>query len=274
MKYDEINYWSEVKLDIVKDYAAKYSAILNAQRNPAFDHIYIDAFAGAGKHISKATGKFVQGSPLNALLIKPPFKEYHFIDLNPKKVDSLRDISKDHANVTVHHGDCNKVLLEEVFPRATYEKYKRALCLLDPYGLHLDWKVMYTAGQMKSIEIFLNFPVMDMNMNVLWENPDKVDPQQAARMTMFWGDESWKQAAYDTTLNLFSFPEKTDNEAVAQAFQDRLKKVAGFSYVPDPMPMRNRKGAVVYYLFFASRNPVAKDIVTYIFDKYRSRGAA
>ena len=34
MKYDEINYWSEVKLDIVKDYAAKYSAILSTQRNP------------------------------------------------------------------------------------------------------------------------------------------------------------------------------------------------------------------------------------------------
>ena len=272
MKYDEINYWSEVKLDIVKDYAARYSAILNAQKNPSFDHIYIDAFAGAGKHISKATGKFVQGSPLNALLITPPFKEYHFIDLNPKKVDSLRDISKDHPNVTVHHGDCNKVLLEEVFSRTKYENYKRALCLLDPYGLHLDWTVMYTAGQMKSIEIFLNFPVMDMNMNVLWDNPEKVDPQQAARMTAFWGDESWKQAAYDTTLNLFAFPEKTDNEVVARAFQDRLKKVAGFSYVPDPMPMRNRKGATVYYLFFASRNPVAKDIVTYIFDKYRRRG--
>jgi len=127
---------------------------------------------------------------------------------------------------------------------------------------------------MKSIEIFLNFPVMDMNMNVLWDNPEKVDPQQAARMTAFWGDESWKQAAYDTTLNLFAFPEKTDNEVVARAFQDRLKKVAGFSYVPDPMPMRNRKGATVYYLFFASRNPVAKDIVTYIFDKYRRRGVA
>jgi hypothetical protein len=34
MKYDEINYWSEVKLDIVKDYAKEYSKILNAQKNP------------------------------------------------------------------------------------------------------------------------------------------------------------------------------------------------------------------------------------------------
>jgi hypothetical protein len=31
---------------------------------------------------------------------------------------------------------------------------------------------------MKSIEIFLNFMVMDMNMNVLWKNPDAVAPEQ------------------------------------------------------------------------------------------------
>src|SRR3990172_11426079 len=125
MKYDEINYWSEVKVDIVKDYAAKYSAILSAQKNPSFDHIYIDAFAGAGKHISKSTGQFVQGSPLNALLIKPPFKEYHLIDLDSKKVDSLRRIAAPYPNVTVHEGDCNDLFLTEVFPRAKFADYRR-----------------------------------------------------------------------------------------------------------------------------------------------------
>ena len=54
--FDEIGYWSEVKLDIVKDYAAAYSRILAAQEKPALHHVYIDAFAGAGVHISKATG--------------------------------------------------------------------------------------------------------------------------------------------------------------------------------------------------------------------------
>ncbi|MEW6602597.1 MAG: three-Cys-motif partner protein TcmP, partial [Nitrospirota bacterium] len=249
-----------------------YSRILNAQVNPAFYHIYIDAFAGAGIHISKTTGEFIQGSPLNALLIKPPFKEYHLIDLDSKKTDSLRKISNQYSNVNVYEGDCNKLLLDKVFPRARYEDYKRALCLLDPYGLHLAWEVIQTASEMKSIEIFLNFPVMDMNMNVLWSNPDAVDPQQAVRLTAFWGDESWREAVYDTTGNLFGFEEKTGNEEVAKAFRSRLKKVAGFAYVPEPMPMRNRKGAIVYYLFFASHKPVAEEIVKDIFDKFKTRG--
>ena len=274
MKYDEIGYWSEIKLDIVKEYAAAYSKILSAQKKPPLQYIYIDAFAGAGMHLSKSTGEFVLGSPLNALLINPPFKEYHLIDWDSKKVNSLKSLTAKHANVTIYDGDCNELLLGKVFPRAKYEDYKRALCLLDPYGLHLKWDVMLTAGQMRSIEIFLNFPVMDMNMNVLWADPSKVDSEQAGRMTAFWGDESWRKAAYNTTGNLFGWEEKTDNAAIADAFRQRLKKVSGFAYVPEPIPMRNTKGAVVYYLFFASQNKAGEAIVTDIFKKYRNRGAA
>jgi three-Cys-motif partner protein len=60
--YDEIGYWSEVKLEIIGKYASAYSKILNAQATIR-KHIYIDGFAGAGKHVSKRTGEFVLGSP-------------------------------------------------------------------------------------------------------------------------------------------------------------------------------------------------------------------
>jgi three-Cys-motif partner protein len=61
---------------------------------------------------------------------------------------------------------------------------------------------------------------------------------------------------------------------VVQAFAARLKSVAGFKYVPAPMPMRNSTNAVVYYLFFASQKPVASHIVEDIMKKYRNRGAS
>jgi three-Cys-motif partner protein len=89
---------------------------------------------------------------------------------------------------------------------------------------------------MKSIEIFLNFPVADMNRNVLWHRPDKVSPTQAARMNAYWGDESWRQVAYNTTDNLWGWEQKTNNEAIVQAFRERLKTIAGFKYVPEPIP--------------------------------------
>jgi three-Cys-motif partner protein len=149
----------------------------------------------------------------------------------------------------------------------------RALCLLDPYGLDLDWEVICKAGQSKAVEIFLNFPVMDMNRNVLWFNPENVAQAQVERMNAFWGDDSWKQVAYRQIQGLFgTISEKTSNKVVTEAFRKRLKQIAGFKYVPKPIPMRNTRGTTVYYLFFASQNKTGDIIVRYIFDKYKDRG--
>jgi three-Cys-motif partner protein len=113
-----------------------------------------------------------------------------------------------------------------------------------------------------------------MNRNALWRSPENVLPEQAARMTAYWGDDSWRKVAYATTLDLFGEEhiEKEPNRVVAEAFRERLKTVAGFNRVPEPMPMRNRNSAVVYYLFFASQKDTAENIVLDIFRKYRERG--
>jgi len=272
VRLDEIGYWSEVKLDIIKEYAEAYSVIMNAQHNIQ-QYLYIDGFAGAGVHISKQTKEYLPGSPLNALNVEPPFKEFHFIDLDGGRADVLRKLCVDYSNVKVYEGDCNDLLLQKIFPLAKYSDYRRALCLLDPYGLHLKWEVVFKAGQMKSIEIFLNFPVMDMNMNVFRRKPQKVDKSQLARMNAFWGDESWRNVAYTKTKGLFGdMEEKATIEKVVKAYQNRLKEVAGFAYVPDPIPMRNLTGSVLYYLFFASPNKTGAKIVKDIFNKYKDRG--
>jgi three-Cys-motif partner protein len=272
MKIDEVGYWSELKLEIIRKYAVAYSTILSAQSR-RLEHHYIDAFAGPGLHIAKRTGEFIAGSPLNALNIRPPFNQHHLIDLDGERTENLRRITKDRPDVTVYEGDCNAILLNQVFPKVRYEDFRRALCILDPYKLNPDWNVVAKAGAMKSIEIFLNFMVMDMNMNVLWKNPSRVAPEQIARMNSFWGDESWRDAAYREEQGLFGVEkEKTTNEDVAEAYRRRLKNVAGFKYVPRPLPMRNSSGAIIYYLFFASPNKTGSRIVEDIFNRYRQRG--
>jgi len=272
LKYDEIGYWSEVKLDIIREYASVYTRIMAAQTSPSFKYIYIDAFAGAGQHISKDTGKFVAGSPLIALSLDQPFQEYHFVDLNDLKVAELERMAVEKSNVFTYNGDCNEILPLEILPRIDYKKYRRALCILDPYGLHLNWEIIETAGKMKTVEIFLNFPVMDINMNVLKHDMNKVAPDQIERMTAFWGDDTWWQVGYKKSRQASFFgedpDEKTTNEELEQGFRRRLKEVAGFKYVPKPIPMRNSNNAILYYLYFAAQRPVAANIVETIFKKY------
>lgn len=273
LQFDEIGLWSEIKLEILKEYAAAYSRILAAQRHPHLQHIYIDAFAGAGVHRSRVTHGFVRGSPWNALSVRPPFVEYHLIDIEPEKIENLKTLFGSRHDVFFYQGNCNQILLRDVFPRANYQDYRRGLCVLDPYGLHLDWAAIFQAGQMRTIDMFLNFPVADMNRNVLWRNPERVDASQAARMTAFWGDASWRDIAYQTTGNLFGYPEKESNDVVAEAFRTRLRDVAGFGRVPKPIPMRNSTGAIIYYLFFASQNGTGEHIVQEIFENYKNVGA-
>jgi three-Cys-motif partner protein len=198
------------------------------------------------------------------------------IDLDGDKVGHLRKLYGARDDVRIHLGDCNQILLDEVFPKIQWKDYRRGLCLLDPYGLNLRWEVIRAAGELGTIDLFLNFPIMDANRNVLWRQPERVSPAQAARLTAFWGDESWRTSIYRPSrqARLFDGPEellKADNDSVAEAFRQRLRDVAGFANVPKPMAMRIPQGPIVYYLFFASQKPVANHIVEEIFAKYADR---
>jgi three-Cys-motif partner protein len=122
----------------LNQHAAAYASILDAkcrQAIPSLKWLYIDAFVGPGVHLSKKTGKIVAGSPLIALQTTPPFFEYHFIDADQARADQLRTIAGPRNDVHVYSEDCNQVLLRDVFPRAKYKDYRRALCLLDPYNI-------------------------------------------------------------------------------------------------------------------------------------------
>lgn len=276
LKLDTIGQWTEMKLEILQRYAAAYSAVMSAQRGSrTLSHVYIDAFAGSGLHISKEQKTLVLGSPLNALFVQPPFKELHLIDLDGVRTASLSEIMRGRPNVFVYQGDCNVVLLDQVFPKVRFSDYRRALCLLDPYGLHLDWRVIETAGRMGTIEIFLNFPVHDMQRNVFLPTPGQMRPEQACRMDRLWGDETWRETKYEPPrqLDLFGGPELQripGSVALLDAFRDRLKRVASFKYVPEPLPMRYSGKGVLYYLFFAGNNRTGEKIARWLMDKYRT----
>jgi three-Cys-motif partner protein len=272
-RFDEIGRWSELKLEIVEKYGAAYTTAFSGERGKGLQKYYIDGFSGAGVHVSRETGREIEGSPARALRVRPQFDHFYFIDLNSKKTAYLMSLCAGREDVDVVTEDASVYLTQKLLPNILYEKFNRALCLLDPYGLHLDWEVLRQAGQSRAVDMFLNFPVMDMNRNAIWRNPESAPLDGIERMTRFWGDETWKQAAYAESpqYEFFSVPGrvKQDNDAIVAAFRERLRRVAGFGFVPEPLPMKNSNNAVVYYLFFASPKPVAEKIIESIFSNYR-----
>jgi three-Cys-motif partner protein len=270
---DEIGPWSEIKLEIIQKYGPAYTNAFSG-KGRMLKRYYIDGFSGAGVHVSKQSKGVIDGSPARALKVTPPFDGFYFIDLNADKTDYLRQQCAGRSNVTIFTGDANEHLIKDVLPKIRYELYTRALCLLDPYGMHLDWQMIRQAGQSRAIDMFLNFPIMDINRNALLRKPADAKPEECARMNRLWGDESWRNIAYveSDQNNLFGDPPdllKQNNETIAKAFRQRLRDVAGFAYVPEPLAMRNKNNAALYYLFFAAANRTADRIIRDIFAKYR-----
>jgi three-Cys-motif partner protein len=278
LKFDKIGLWSEIKLEIIKKYANAFACVMKNQ-SWCKGYAYIDAFAGPGIHISRGTGDFVPGSPLNALNIENPFTEYHFIDIDKNKAQALETLTQGRSNIQIYPEDCNEALVGKVFPRFQYKSKTRALCVLDPYGLHLHWETILEAARLKTIEIFLNFPLMDMNRNVLHKDLYNVDRDQIERMNRFCGTVEWQDILYveDQQTHLFQDPGESyrikvfdSNIKLGAWFKNRrLENAAGFEFVPEPVLMRNSKGGPLFFLFFASHKETGKKIVNDIFNRYR-----
>ena len=268
---DEVGPWTEIKVEIVEAFAKAFATITTAKGREYFKPVYMDGFAGGGRLLSEATGEIVAGTPLRIVDVQPPFDEYHFIEKDPRKVVALRELLGTRRGVTIHEGDSNEILLGEVLPTMTFESYRKGLLFLDPYGLDIDWRVVEAAGRSQCVDLLLNFPIMDMNMNVLKSNPDRVSAEQAARMNRFWGDESWRTECYEDQAGLFEIfrSKKPGNEAAVRAYQRRLKDVAGFQHVSTALEMRNQEGAILYYLIGASQKPVAVKIINDVFRRRR-----
>ena len=176
--------------------------------------------------------------------------------------------------MTFYKADSNQVMLESVLPRFTFAKRTRALCVLDPYALTLDWRVVFAAGNSQAVEVFINFPIHQMNCNCKRDLVSKVLPGELAAMDRFWGDRSWHSAMFRPSAQTSLFGEeeldKTENRDLVNAYCDRLKGVARFGFVADPLAMRNSQNAVVYYLIFAGPNKTGWKIVQDIYAKYAS----
>ncbi|HKS83688.1 MAG TPA: three-Cys-motif partner protein TcmP [Candidatus Acidoferrales bacterium] len=272
---ESIGLWTEIKLQIIRKYAAAYTTILKEQRW-CKGYAYIDAFAGPGEFTSKETpNRIVKGSPVNALEIQNKFSEYHFIDIDPGKIDHLKQLTAQKhraTNIHFHIGDANEILQKAIIPHFQWDSCKRALCILDPYGADAEWATTEAIGRAKTMDALINFPLMGINRNAALKRLEASNPSEGARLTKIWGDESWKKLAYVEQQGLFETSElikKGDaNETLKRGFAVRLKDTARFEYVPNPILMRNSKNGPLYYLFFASHKPVAQNIIRDIFKQW------
>jgi three-Cys-motif partner protein len=268
---DRLNPWSKVKHEIIEKYLGAYTTILKSQRWVR-RYVYVDAFAGAGVAIDAESEALIAAGALKALEVQPPFSEYHFIDTNRRKLALLERLVNGRPEAHIHPGNYRDILPQILAERCRYKDFARGLCILDPYGLSVDYPLLQDIAASNAVEIFFNFMLLGANRNVLWNrDPATLSPKRRALMTRVWGHDRWPQELYERQQDLFGeVSVKVGNDRVIDAYRQRLR-AAGFKHVPEPIAMRNRRNAPLYYLFFCSQNETAAKIASEVMARHRTR---
>jgi three-Cys-motif partner protein len=175
-------------------------------------------------------------------------------------------------DIALYHGDCNKVLHEQILPQLTRATQKRAIVFVDPFGMHIEWQTMVALAQPRTIEVFVNVPIMAVQRSVLKRQPEKITPQDRDRMRRFWGSDDWEAAFYQEETTLFGSEQikvRAAASELARRYGDRLATL--LPYHTQPIVMTNSANSPLYALVFASHNRTGVKIAQDIFAKYLVR---
>ncbi len=261
-KPDFLKQWSIDKIGLLEKYYKAYVRALNGK----FELIYVDAFAGNPKQVSVKTGEAVLAAAARALNVTPSFNKYFLIDKNKRRAEAYLKSFGNRDGVFVFHDDSNRCLPIIFREHITNTSNSRSICLLDPYGCDLHWNVLCVAGKSGVSDVFINFPRMDLLRNVCRNDFRKITPVGFRRMNAFWGDETWRELMYERQGN--QTVRVGDTGKLALAYCKRLREIAQFEYVLDPLPMKNSQGIPLYYLIFACEDKLANKIGGQIIRKF------
>jgi len=212
--------------------------------------VYVDLFSGPGVCCYREDGRFEDASPLLALKATPGFTDYHFSDLDPTAIETLKKrcaAFKDKATIHLYAEDYNKVAAK-VATRVPSDSL--SLAFIDPTGLDINLSAIATLTKDKRMDLIILFATgMSIKRNI-----EKWYAADGSKIDGCFGGEEWRPL-YER--HKADYPRMT-NELLS-LYGAKLK---GLGYTMDPtqaIQVKNSKKLPLYALLFASKNPRGND---------------
>ncbi len=296
--------WTEQKLDCFENYVKAYLTIMNAYREKYhWKLIYFDGFAGCGDRAKQkeAEGKtidiFGQGSVTKEdmhlyegaaeRVVKldkmPGFNYYYFVDKYEDNITRLQlklaqyDIGK---RTKYLHSDANyeicrlaKFMKDDAVRRTTPDKpfHYKTLCLLDPFGMSIDWDTIVTLAG-KSLDLWILVPTGSIVSRLIQNDGTLRYPETLER---FFGlpQKEIHERFYikDQVHDLFGEHEeirkvKNSIEVISEIYCEQLGTL--FPYVTNkPLVLKNSNNVPIFSFVCASYNQTAVKIAQQIITK-------
>lgn len=233
----EVGPWSKDKLEVVGKYMGIFTSGMKAKWKGL---VYVDLYAGPGLCVVEGTNEIVEGSPLLALNTRIFFDRVIFVEADPDSYDALQTRVNSHPRGGSAHvvlGDCNEVIRQvlEQIPDGYL-----TLAFIDPVGVKdLDIETLRSLATGRAVDLIILFA------------------QQMAINRNRW---QWQVSEEDTPLDRLLGREwrQSLTPEVVQ-FIERLKTM-GYTFAEGSgIAFRNRSGARLYYLIFATRSPIGAE---------------
>lgn len=259
--------WTREKLKILEQYLTFYTT---AMKNQNFTLHYVDAFAGTGKQDLKLVDvqddffpeEDFDGSVRIALDAEPSFNKYHFNDLDPKRVASIRSIAEvdyPSKNILVSEMDANQFVPQFC---SSLTPNDRAVLLLDPFSTQLDWETVRHVAHSQKIDLWLLFPV-SVILRMTPRDGVRIKPEWRDTLSRLLGTTGWETALYKAkekppiedmfgTETSDSLTERINVNELQSWVTDRLNSI--FAYVAEPKILTTR-GHPLFLFYFAVSNP-------------------
>lgn len=257
------------KLDVVAKYLAAYVTVMKKQE---FRLFYVDGFAGSGASTPRTeslksddptlfpTADVIDGSPVRALGIDPPFDQYIFIEKSGENVRSLAGLCAEFPNRQIEpvHGDANE-RLQEFCDRIAANRLDRAVIFLDPFGLSVRWQTIERIAATKKVDLWYLVPVDGMSRQI---KDDGSFLPGASKIDELWGSSEWRARAVRRSDPIGDLFGGVDDrlEKIARAkqfsemFRDHLQDIFAGGVAKTYLPLGRGKRHD-FSLMFACANP-------------------
>lgn len=201
---------------------------------------FIDLFAGPGRSRVRESAEFIPGSPLIAMAHeRAPFTKIILCDIDRENVEALQRRTAGDPRVVIIEGDCN-----ETIPQVIREvpEHGLNLALVDPFGMMaIRFETIAALASMKRMDLLIHFPTGDMKRNY--------EPYRGW-FAQFVGTDDW------------GFDVKAPAD-VPKLIDVMRRQLARYGYVTKGVrsqAVKNRSGAVLYHLVYASKSRLGDKI--------------
>jgi three-Cys-motif partner protein len=270
-------FWTERKLAILERYLPAFTTASSS----VSARIYIDAFAGQGRGVSRTTGEEFDASASIALRTRPPFTHLRFCELPTRATELRQQLQRAFphriADFEVVEGDCNATI-----PRILKQlrdqdlRWAPTFAFLDPYGMQVDFRTLralaehklgyrssYSAKPTYKVELWLLFPSAATQRVTAADSRRGALPDEA-RMTKVLGTTAWH--AIHTLRVEGKLSGAQAREEYVNLMRWMLETKLSYRWT-HPLRVEDLRRRPVYHMILATDNEAGTKIMSDIYSK-------